>query len=489
MYPFALELQYKKAFVREFEKIALPFTRAVIERLRSEVRVDSDESIKADSLPEMLEFIRKLRAEHGDRIDSAKLEKIIDKNFHLIDAWSRDKTNEMLGKMYSRLNTPQLPNVTGRPTPAGKSGELWMTTVNPRNNLNESLISDTVKRNVKLIHEDHKQHFNDIERIIRDGVFSGKGHRVIAKELTDATGVHISKTSFWARDQVSKFHGETTKIRQQEAGIKGFVWRCVGDNVTRDRHLMLEGTYHDWNNPPVVDNKGKRAIPGEDYNCRCWSEPALGPEFADREYGGPIDDNYFEKVRPGIENNPGLSSGKIGDTDGESIITNVESINFKNKKAVEKVFDDFAIQHADSKIEYAKVVSPKNKVFTVKGTDISVNIDLVGDEILKGAKVIHNHPTDGIFIGDCFSLYDLRKYFEKGLSEILVTNSLGMYTFSTKSKKRLTPEQMSELYQLTLRELWGIEEQAILDIKDEQLKIMKLLAKNNKFIKFKKVKK
>ena len=329
MYPFALEKQYKKFFVREFEKLAKPFTREVIARLKSEIRADSDTSIRADSATEMLTFIRGLRAEYGDKIETEKLKAIVKKNSTLLDAWSRDMTNDMLGKMYSRLNTPQSPSVTGRPTPSGKSGELWMTTVNPRNNLNENLIDQFVKRNVSLINDAYKSHFNDIERVVKEGLFSGKGHKAIARELTDATGVHISKTSFWARDQASKFFGETTRIRQEGAGIKGYIWKSVGDNKTRDMHLALEGTYHDWGNPPVVNDKGKRAHPGEDYNCRCWAEPALGPESAEKEYKGPIDDNYFENIRPGKE--PGAEPaqwGKSGSIE-ERMVIDIQDASLK----------------------------------------------------------------------------------------------------------------------------------------------------------------
>ena len=306
MYPFNLELQYKKDFAGRFAKYAKPFTQEVIARLRSEHRADSDVSVRVDSLEDMLEYIRKLREKYGERIEAEKLEKIIKKDFTQIDAWARDKSNEVMGKMYSRLNTPQPPSVTGRPTPKGQAGELWMTTVKPFNNLsqpNKDLIDEAVKRNVHLINEKYKAHFDDIERIVKENILSGKSRKEIAKELMETTGVNISQAEFWARDQSSKFFGEATRIRQQGAGIPGYIWRCVGDNKTRDRHSDLEGTYHKWGNPPIVDLlSGRKADPGGDYNCRCHAEPALGPEMADREYTDPKpDDNYYENIRPGTE--------------------------------------------------------------------------------------------------------------------------------------------------------------------------------------------
>ncbi|MCL2154176.1 MAG: minor capsid protein [Leptospirales bacterium] len=324
MYPLALEKQYKRFFAGEFAKIAKPFMQEVIKRLKTEIKADSDMSIRADSLTDILVFIEQLKEEYGDRIDKEVLRGKIKKNYAMIDAWSRDKSNEILGKHYARLNTPQLPSVTGRPAPKGQSGELWMTTVKLRNNLNENFIDKVVKTNVSLIDQAYKSHFNDISQIVKDGILAGKGSKNIAEELRDKTGINISKTEFWARDQASKFFGETTRTRLQGAGIPGYVWRCVGDSRTRDTHLALEGTYHDWNNPPAID--GRALHPGMDFNCRCWQEPAT-PEMAEKEYEGPVDNNYFENVRPGTEPAQWGKSGSIT----ERMIVDISDPSLKQK--------------------------------------------------------------------------------------------------------------------------------------------------------------
>jgi SPP1 gp7 family putative phage head morphogenesis protein len=214
----------------------------------------------------------------------------ISRNFHILDAWSRDKTAEIMAENYVRLNTPQPPLITGRPTPKGKAGELWIQTVDVRKNFNEGLIDAAIKRNVSLIDKAYKEHFDAITNIVKSGILGGKGHAAIAKELNAQTLAGETRAKFWARDQASKFFGETTKLRQQGAGIPGYVWRTVGDNLTRDNHAVLDGTYHEWNNPPLImsGNSARRMHPGEDYNCRCWAEPAFGPEDADRHYNEPV---------------------------------------------------------------------------------------------------------------------------------------------------------------------------------------------------------
>ena len=303
MYPIALEQQYSKFFSAEFQNLARPFTAAIIQKLKTEITADSDNSIRADSLTEMMLFLTGLREQHGKKINSKTLAGKIEKNYRLIEAWSRDKTNDAITKLYARVNTPQPPSVTGRPAPKDKSGELWMPTVNLRKNFNEDILTGTVKRNVSLINDAYKEHFDDMTAIVKNGILGGKGGKEIADQLRVKTGVNESKARFWASDQASKFFGETTKLRQKASGIPGYIWRCVGPPKTRDEHFALEGSYHDWNDPPAV--RSGRSIrklhPGEDYRCRCWPEPALGPEAAERQYEIPADDDYFENIRPGTE--------------------------------------------------------------------------------------------------------------------------------------------------------------------------------------------
>jgi len=276
VYPLNLELQYQQFFVREFRRAAVPFTRSVIQKLKEEIKADSDTSVRADSFTNLIVFLEKLKKQYGETISREDLVKEARKNFKQIDAWSKSKTAEVMAKNYERLNTPQPPSVTGRPAPAGKAGELWMQVINLRNNHSEELINKTVLRNVGLINKAYKSHFDNIAKIVKDGVLSGEGHRSIAGKIMDATGVSESKAKFWARDQASKFFGETTKLNQKAAGNKGYIWRCFNDNLTRDTHRALDGTYHDWDNPPVVTSgrKARRCHPGEDYNCRCWADPA-----------------------------------------------------------------------------------------------------------------------------------------------------------------------------------------------------------------------
>ena len=492
MYPLNLELQYQQYFVEQFRKKAIPFTREIIKKLREEIKADSDNSIRADSTANLVVFIQGLKKKYKKGISEEKLSKEVESQFQQINAWSRSKAIETTKKNYERLSEPQPPSVTGRPTPAGKAGELWMQTVNVQNNIGEELINKTVKRNVSLINKAHEQHFEQMTEIVKQGILRGEGHLSISQKLMQETGVGESKAKFWARDQASKFSGEITKIRQQAAGNKGYIWRCFKDNVTRDSHMSLDGTYQDWNNPPTIRRgKGTAQVhPGEDYNCRCWAEPASDESAAENR---PIE--HKQPVQTAV--NPkfqGLASSSFegNETDGVSTIINVEPINIKDKKLIREKFDNFADQYKGEKIEYALVISVvQGKAITIKGSTGTVNPGLIGKENLRGAKVIHNHPDESGFLGDCFSVWDLNDFFKFEMAELEVVSGLGH--FFLKLKKRLSQEQIKKIVE-ELPEVYRETRNKIVDklnkknkeMDYEQLRVMeKLTEKYKNFIEFK----
>src|SRR6185436_18478971 len=91
-----------------------------------------------------------------------------------------------------------------------------------------------------------------------------------AKDIEERYGVSESKAKMLARDQVGKFNGELTRVRQGRLGVKSFIWRTSQDERVRDSHEEKEGETYEWENPPV-----DTGIPGADYQCRCTAEPVI----------------------------------------------------------------------------------------------------------------------------------------------------------------------------------------------------------------------
>jgi GH24 family phage-related lysozyme (muramidase) len=54
-----------------------------------------------------------------------------------------------------------------------------------------------------------------------------------------------------------------------------YVWNTVGDDRVRGEHEAFEGTIRAWADSPD---------PGDDFNCRCWAEPA--PNATEESYTG-----------------------------------------------------------------------------------------------------------------------------------------------------------------------------------------------------------
>jgi SPP1 gp7 family putative phage head morphogenesis protein len=284
MYPLHLENQYEKFFEKQFAGIAEKLNRKVIGVLQKKVR--TDEYVRQDTpSEEIMTFILKLKEQFDEWIDASSLEKQIAHNFNLLDAWSRDKTIEAIKSLLTRLNTPQSSSITGRPTPQGASGELWLTTVNMlsgNTGMTAVLRDRMIKRNLGLIRSLASQHLEDMTRILGDGLTQGKSLKEITDSIELITSVNRNKAKFWATDQAGKFFGEVTKIRQTSAGIQGYIWRTVRDGRVRDEHAALNGKYFTWKKPPPAGPKGEPAHPGETYRCRCWAEPAFGPEYEDK---------------------------------------------------------------------------------------------------------------------------------------------------------------------------------------------------------------
>jgi hypothetical protein len=171
----------------------------------------------------------------------------------------------------------------------------------------------------------------------------------------------------------------------------------------------------------------------------------------------------------------GLNSGK-DDTDGISVIRNKEPFDVKNDKAVEEAFRKFAEETTDSLIEKAVVISPDGYKYDVDGVSSNVGIHLVGDDALKGSKIIHNHPGAD---ADSFSVYDFSAFFEHDLDTMEVVYNGKRHRVEWVGK-RLTKTEAREAYEDGLN---VIREKALktrIPVENEQYNIMQYLQKNLK---------
>ena len=106
----------------------------------------------------------------------------------------------------------------------------------------------------------------------------------------------------------------------------------------------------------------------------------------------------------------GYNGGMTNDnTTAHSKIIANEPIDFNNEQAIREQLEDFAQRYRNAPIEYARIISPNGRVYTVKGQGSIVHPHIIGEDALRGSIGIHSHPVPqgGEVSGDSFSKGDL----------------------------------------------------------------------------------
>lgn len=137
--------------------------------------------------------------------------------------------------------------------------------------------------NVSLIRGLVDEQAADLEQMVFRMVQGGEGGPAIIKEIEKIMDTGRSRAKLIARDQIGKFNGRLTMLRQRQIGVEQYTWRTSDDERVRPAHQVLDDTKQSWNNPPVTVRGGKRSgernHPGQDIQCRCIAEPIFPEEL------------------------------------------------------------------------------------------------------------------------------------------------------------------------------------------------------------------
>ena len=87
-----------------------------------------------------------------------------------------------------------------------------------------------------------------------------------------------------ARTETAKTQAAITQVRAQQVGIQYYVWRTAEDQRVRSSHKHMNGVICQYSSPPSPEAlKGEENVgyygPGEIWNCRCYAEPVIDPEY------------------------------------------------------------------------------------------------------------------------------------------------------------------------------------------------------------------
>jgi len=148
-------------------------------------------------------------------------------------------------------------------------------TVAPKLTLEEKFfIADSYSNNLDLyIKKFSVKQIKTIRKEVQQAYFSGNRYQNMVKTIQHNYEVTESKAKFLARNETRLMSAKFNEARMTSAGAKGYIWTTVGGtpaHPVREGHKRLNGKRFTFANPPIVDEKtGRRANPGEDYNCRC----------------------------------------------------------------------------------------------------------------------------------------------------------------------------------------------------------------------------
>ena len=143
----------------------------------------------------------------------------------------------------------------------------------------QQLVDDWIELNVGLVKSVPKNSLDELQKIVMDGWYNSRSTKAIMKDIQKQFNTSKSKAKLLAIDQSSKLNAQLTKFQQTDAGCEEYIWSASGDIKVRKGHRELDGKKFRWDSPPVVDKKkGRRAHPGEDYQCRCIAIPVFKME-------------------------------------------------------------------------------------------------------------------------------------------------------------------------------------------------------------------
>lgn len=126
-----------------------------------------------------------------------------------------------------------------------------------------------------------------LERLVTQGVERGHSTATIQAAIQREMGIAQDRAKLIAIDQVGKFNGKLTELRQRAAGVTHYRWRGVLDNRERKAHVAREGRLFSWDDPPADGH------PGEPVRCRCSAEPDLD------KFGAMFEDPFAETEEEG----------------------------------------------------------------------------------------------------------------------------------------------------------------------------------------------
>lgn len=121
----------------------------------------------------------------------------------------------------------------------------------------------------------------ELRESVEENAMEGYRFDKLIDKIQQRYGVSVNKAKFLARQETALFVSKFNEQRVKEAGVRAYQWSTAHDRRVRDDHKDLDGQMFFFDQPPIVDIRtGRRANPGEDFNCRCVPIPIINVPLA-----------------------------------------------------------------------------------------------------------------------------------------------------------------------------------------------------------------
>ena len=202
------------------------------------------------------------------------------------------KLNEVLKRIDKRLASIDLKSLSdGITVEKSINKTLWKTSteigytlkaISVQPKLSDEMmakISSEYNDNMKrYISEWSEMEIKSLRAKIADHAYSGMRYEGIIGDIQKSYGVSQSKAKFLARQETNLYVTKLKETIYTSAGVPKYKWKTVigspGHEV-RHSHAILDGKVFRWDSPPVVNEKGDRKNPSEDFGCRCFAIPIV----------------------------------------------------------------------------------------------------------------------------------------------------------------------------------------------------------------------
>lgn len=134
----------------------------------------------------------------------------------------------------------------------------------------------------RLITKMNTEYIDRVMGIVNRGFSDGVRHEVLAKQIRESTGVSMRKAALIARNEIGNINSQITIKRNQELGIKEYIWRTARGERVRGNPSGLypkaSPSHYDREGKTYSYKKGAGARdrhPGNGINCRCFTESII----------------------------------------------------------------------------------------------------------------------------------------------------------------------------------------------------------------------